>query len=147
MAAVSKYLKENITSKLLIDPSIDVIQNAIKTIKANEGNSTKIAPLIDRIDIASGSVEIRLDQRVVCKEFNLNEDSLNSDALTFCLPFQTRKRGVETKLVIGHVAPDKDETLIRNLATAHKWLNLIKAESSLDAICEQGKTSRRTAIA
>ena len=142
-AAVSTYLNENITSNLLINPSIDVIQNTIKVIKANEGNATRVAPLINRIDIAPGSVEIRLDHEVVCEEFNLNETGINPDALTFSLPFQTRKRGVETKLIIGHVAPYKDETLIRNLAIAHKWLNLIKAGISLDAICAQDKTSRR----
>ncbi len=141
--AVSAYLKESITSKLQTNPGVDVIQNTMQTLKTIAGNSAQIASLIDRIDIAPGSVEIRLNQEAVCREFTLGDAGINPDALTFCLPFQTRKRGVETKLIIGHAAPDKDETLIRNLATAHKWLNLIRAGRSLDAVCEQEKTSRR----
>ncbi len=68
---------------------------------------------------------------------------MNEEALTFTLPFQTRKRGVETKLIIGHVEPETDQTLIRNLAKAYKWFGMIKAGYTFDEIIKQEGTSRR----
>jgi len=50
---------------------------------------------------------------------------------------------VETKLIIGHVEPEKDHILIRNLTTSHKWLGMIKASHSLDVITTEDNTSRR----
>lgn len=58
--------------------------------------------------------------------FGIDPETINIPALTFSLPFQLRKCGVETKLITGHVAPEIDHTLIRNIATAHKWLQMIK---------------------
>ena len=42
-------------------------------------------------------------------------------------PFQMRKRGVETKLIIGDAPTGQDETLIRNIAKAHYWFAQIKS--------------------
>ena len=108
-----------------------------------QSKQEEIAALINRIDIAPGRVEISLNTLHLGALFNLKGEAINADALTFKLPFQTRKRGVETKLIIGYVEPDKDHTLIRNLATPHKWLGLIKTGKSLDAIAKQDNTSRR----
>ncbi len=36
-------------------------------------------------------------------------------------PFQLRKRGVETKLVLADASGGVDEALIRNIAKAHHW--------------------------
>lgn len=45
---------------------------------------------------------------------------LNRDALTFAVPFQFRKRGVETKLINGKGHGNAlDETLIRSIANDH----------------------------
>ena len=142
-AAVSTYLTINVVSKILINPQIAVIQSATKTIANMHSKLTDIAAIIERIDIAPGTVTIALNPIVLANALSVTESLLNMDGLTFSLPFQTRKRGVETKLIIGHVTPEKDQTLIRNLATAHKWLMMIKAGKSLDKICEDYDTSRR----
>lgn len=112
-------------------------------LKELQSRQDETVALINRIDIAPGRVEINLNAQYLSALFNLEESSINVEALTFKLPFQTRKRGVETKLIIGHVEPEKDHTLIRNLATAHKWFEMIKAGKSLDDVAKQDNTSRR----
>ena len=58
--------------------------------------------------------------------------------------FQIRKRGVETKLVLGNAASNPDETLIRNIAKAHLWFEQIKAGRSLSEIAKaEGTTNGR----
>jgi hypothetical protein len=107
-AAVSTYLTINVVSKILINPQIAVIQSATKTIANMHSKLTDIAAIIERIDIAPGTVTIALNPIVLANALSVTESLLNMDALTFSLPFQTRKRGVETKLIIGHVTPEKD---------------------------------------
>jgi hypothetical protein len=142
-AAVSTYLTVNVVSKILKNPQIAIIQSVTKAIAKIQSKPTDISTIIERIDIAPGTVTIALNPIVLANALSVTESLLNMDALTFSLPFQTRKCGVETKLIIGHVIPEKDQTLIRNLATAHKWLMMIKAGKSLDKICEDYDTSRR----
>jgi len=108
-----------------------------------QSRQDEIVALINRINIAPGRVKISLNAQHLGTLFNLRESSINVETLTFKLPFQTRKRGVETKLIIGHVEPETDSTLIRNLATSHKWFGMIKAGKSLDDIAKQDNTSRR----
>ena len=141
--AVSNYLKENTVSKILITPSVEVIQRAVKITDQIGSKPTDVINLVERVDIASGTIQIILNHAALSELLQINTIEFNSDALVLKLPFQTRKRGVETKLIIGHVAPEKDTTLIRNLAKAQKWLGMIKAGTSLDEIVEQETTSRR----
>ncbi len=141
--AVIIHIREHVTSELIINPDAATISNAVTVINEMQSRPDEIVALIDRIDIAPGCVEINLNAQHLGALFNLQESLINNEALTFILPFQTRKRGVETKLIIGHVAAETDHTLIRNLATAHKWLGMIKAGKSLDAIAQQDTTSRR----
>jgi DNA invertase Pin-like site-specific DNA recombinase len=141
--AVLNHIRQNVTSELLIDPDATTINNAVTAINELQSRQDETVTLINRVNIAPGRVEINLDAHQVSALFNLKESSINTEALTFKLPFQTRKRGVETKLIIGHVEPEKDHTLIRNLATAHKWLGMIKSGKSLDDVAKQNNTSRR----
>lgn len=142
-SAITKYLSANIVSKILVRPAVDVIQSATIAIAKLQSKPKDIAILIERIDISPGRVKIILDPQTMVDKLSLNMDQLDAENLTIKLPFQTRKRGVETKLIIGHAEPEKDITLIRNLSTAHKWLGMIKTGSSLDTICDEYKTSRR----
>jgi len=128
---------------LIIDPDAATISKAVTAINVMHSRQDEIVALINRIDIAPSRVEISLNAQHLGALFNLKGEAINAEVLTFKLPFQTRKRGVETKLIIGQVEPEKDSTLIRNLATSHKWLELIKSGKSLDAIAKQDKTSRR----
>ncbi len=141
--AVVNHIRGNVTSELLINPDATTINNAVIAINKVQSKQVETVALIDRIDIVPGRVEINLNAQHLSALFNLEESSINVEPLTFKLPFQTRKRGVETKLIIGHVEPEKDHTLIRNLATAHKWLGMIKAGKSLDDVAKQDNTSIR----
>lgn len=141
--AVVNHIRENVTSGLIIDPDAAPISKAVTAINVMHSRQDEIVALINRIDIAPSRVEISLNAQHLGALFNLKGEAINAEVLTFKLPFQTRKRGVETKLIIGQVEPEKDSTLIRNLATSHKWLELIKSGKSLDAIAKQDKTSRR----
>lgn len=55
------------------------------------------------------------------------------ELMTFQQAFQ-RRRGAETRLVTGTVAPQPDPVLQQNLARAHRWANRLRKGESLSSI-------------
>ncbi len=103
----------------------------------------KLFALIGRIEIAAGGMQIRLDADAVVNLLQIEPDRLNADAMNITRPFRMRKRGVETKLVIGDKSPELDDALIRNIAKAHHWLAMIKSGRTFDEIAAIETTSKR----
>ncbi|MEY8120363.1 recombinase family protein [Falsihalocynthiibacter sp. BN13B15] len=103
----------------------------------------KLFALIRRIDIAAGSMQIRLDTDAMIAVLQIEPDRLIPEALTITQPFRIRKRGVETKLIIGDNPAELDDALIRNIAKAHHWFAMIKSGKTFDEIAATEATSKR----
>ena len=58
--------------------------------------------LIRRVDISPGSVSILLDRNAFAACLSMGPDRIRKDALRIHAPFRLRRRGVETKLVLGN---------------------------------------------
>jgi hypothetical protein len=99
--------------------------------------------LIGRIDIAPGSMRLQLDASKLAERLFIEIDAIDTSQLTSCHPFQLRKRGVETRIILADAPTGQDETLIRNIARAHAWFEKIKAGSTFAQIADAEGTSRR----
>lgn len=86
-----------------------------------------VADLIARIDLAPGQLEIAFHPVAVRELLNVAEDRIDPDQLSVTTPFTMRRRGVETRLVLGNDALPPDQKLITNIAAALGWLDRIKA--------------------
>ena len=62
---------------------------------------------------------------------------IREDALRILAPFRLRRRGVETKLVLGNPTKSVDRTLLRNIANALSWLDRIKAGKTYEEIATE----------
>ncbi len=69
--------------------------------------------------------------------------SLRRQDLTFQTAFTLRRRGVETKLLLEGNAPPRDETLVRNFAKGHAFLEMITSGQSVQQIAEASGLSVR----
>ena len=76
---------------------------------ADDVHSAHLA-LIERIDIAPGDIRITISVEHLADLFGVDVNRIAEDLLTFSSPFQRRKRGVETKLIIGSEVAETDET-------------------------------------
>ena len=74
---------------------------------------------------------------------DIDVDALNADVLQIEAPFQIRKRGVETKIILAETTDNKDDALIRNLALAHHWLERIRAGETFGDIARSDDISKR----
>ena len=64
-------------------------------------------------------------------------DRIREDALRILAPFRLRRRGVETKLVLGNPTKSVDRTLLRNIRNALSWLDRIKAGKTYEQIATE----------
>ncbi len=93
-----------------------------------------------RIDIAPDKVSLKLDPKAVAVALDIDIDAI---ALQLEAPFQLRKRGVETKIILAETPVGKDEALIRKIALAHHWLERIKAGDTFGDIARNDGISKR----
>jgi DNA invertase Pin-like site-specific DNA recombinase len=103
----------------------------------------KTLSFVERIKIAPGKVMLKLDPKAVAVALDIAVDAMNSNALQLEAPFQLRKRGVETKIILAETIVGKDEALIRNIALAHHWLERIKAGETFGDIARTDDISKR----
>ncbi len=97
----------------------------------------------------AGAIRCRLmssqfPHQCVAELISLPTEAINPAVLAFTRSFQHRKRGVETKLIIG-AAPSKirDEVLTRNIAKAQQYYDAIKRGQNFDDIAKSENLSTR----
>ena len=66
-----------------------------------------------------------------------SEEGLNPDILKLTTLFTMRRRGVETRPVLGNEALPPDRKLIANIATALGWLDRIRAGKTYAEIADE----------
>ncbi len=129
-----------------------ILPNLVENLKANEADHlgkkinilarmfTSQNPVqnwnavIAKANISPGMLTIELDASAIAKYLDLPPERLNPDALTINTPCQLRRRGVETKLVLGNTPPEVDLTLIRNIVKAMEWYGAVKSGKSFTQI-------------
>ncbi|WP_349363823.1 MAG: recombinase family protein [Roseitalea porphyridii] len=139
-SAIHTHLRNHLPVDLLIDPSADDIQRIrgrLEDVAAR--NATRgpdvLLPCIERATITPGKIEIALNRQKLVDLLGVATSAINADAISFSIPFQFRKRGVETRLVIGNDQNQVvDEILIRNIAKAHRYYDAIKKGQTFDQI-------------
>jgi DNA invertase Pin-like site-specific DNA recombinase len=105
--------------------------------------------LIDRIQIAPGTLTILLDRESLQEQLGL-EELYGEDPLAIVVPFTLRRRGHEARLAIGGeaVRPIIDRRLVDTLTLAHRWLSrLTTADLTISALAraegvDDGEISR-----
>ena len=92
--------------------------------------------------MAPGELGVTLHRKNLARLFETDEEQLAEESASIATPFQLRKRGVETKLILGDAPGGLDETLIRNIAKAHLWFAQIKAGKTLSEIAKAEGTTK-----
>ena len=132
-------------AKLVLGASADVIGRHAATLAAHAADADPAAllGLVGRIDIMPGQLGLRLEPAALSNLIDIAPDDLDQTCLNRSFPFQLRKRGVETKIILNDAPSGKDETLIRNIAKAHAWFERIKAGETVSEIAASEGTSKR----
>jgi len=115
---------------------------------SNASNDLKLlTTTIVRVCLCDTKITIEMDQREVLELLALptssragtitNPNQLLNEVITISSPFEHRKRGVESKLMIGtNAATKSDQVLITNIAKAKSWLTTIKTGCAINEIAK-----------
>ena len=122
--------------------AIAVISSAL-TCLSTDCETRDLLPLVQRVDIAPGSITLEIAAAELAQNLAIDADAIMAEQLTSTHPFQLRKRGVETRIILDDAATGQDETLIRNIARAHVWFERIKAGETFAQIAKADGTSKR----
>ena len=107
-------------------------------------NTEALAAIVDRIDIAPGAITIVARASGLAELLKLDAGRLTlSEALTITAPFRTRRRGVETKLILGDAPRETDQRLMENIARANDWFEQLKPGRTYAEIAQSAGTSKR----
>ena len=114
-----------------------------KRISNNSITLETLGTAITKVTLGSGELITELDPHEVMRLMGLSASTKTSDkavqhshdVITLSSPFEHRKRGIESKLLIGTNAATKpDQVLITNVAKARDWLTRIKAGTPINEI-------------
>ena len=131
------------TGMLVPDRSAEDIRTHHRSLQnlCADGDISGVLDLVARIDLNPGALSITIDPVQLAAMITVGADEIDEALLMITAPFQLRKRGVETKLVLGDARAGADETLIRNIAKAHLWFEQIKAGRTLSEIARSEATT------
>ncbi|MCU9849535.1 recombinase family protein [Defluviimonas sp. WL0024] len=145
-AIVRELLSDvSLAGRLTVDPGADEIERLRRALDGVTGGAgrAELLDMVKRVDIAPGALTLSLDAPALAQELDVDPARLVDDGLTKSVPFQLRKRGVETKLVLAGAPASRDDTLIRNIARAHHWYGQIRAGRSFEEIAADDNVSKR----
>ncbi|WP_273793614.1 hypothetical protein [Brucella anthropi] len=98
---------------------------------------------IEKAALGQGVIDIVLDAGRLAEMLGLPDNRISEKVLRLATPFQLRRRGVETKLIIGQASRNVDAALLANLARAHHCYEAIRQGQSFDEPAITQKLSKR----
>ncbi|MCV2890229.1 recombinase family protein [Ruegeria aquimaris] len=97
------------------------------------------ADLLSSGVLSRGRIELDLDGATLARLLGVPADLLLPDLLQVTAPFDLRRRGVETKIIVGETHPDPDPHLHAMLIRAHGWARELKSGVQLSDIAHREK--------
>ncbi len=104
---------------------------------ADISSPSSVLGVLESCRIAPDRLELRISSKALAEGLGVAAEDLAANPLTFTETFQVRRRGVESRLVIGAGTPRTDEKLIRAIALAHAWLKEVRSGVSMTAIAKR----------
>ena len=137
--AVRQHLRQRAERHdLLNDPdarNATSLASSLNVINATQRDSV-YWPLISDVHLAQGSLRINLAMPELARSLEISAEDLNPASMTFEVPFQLRRRGVEIRIVSGTPEPKCDPALQLNLARAHRWAKALRQGQTLASIAK-----------
>ncbi|MDF1715761.1 MAG: hypothetical protein P1U75_03655 [Antarcticimicrobium sp.] len=113
---------------LSLEARVDTLTDTLRRIPATA------APLIAEVRVTRTSLHVTCDEGALTDGLGLAAGTLSAGAVAFASPLTLRRRGVETRIVSGTLAPAPDPVLLRTLAAAHSWTRDLHAGTPISGI-------------
>ncbi|MBT6098235.1 MAG: recombinase family protein [Marinovum sp.] len=125
---------------------LDLLQaktNLLADTVAPHQTTSKWSALIYLATIAPGKLVVELNGEAISHQLDVPEDHIEANHLRLNAAFQLRRKGVETKIILGCEPPEVDEVLVRNIVKSRNWFEAIKRGETFATIAAREGTSKR----
>ena len=125
---------------------LDLLQaktNLLADTVAPHQTTSKWSALIYLATIAPGKLVVELNGEAISHQLDVPEDHIEANHLRLNAAFQLRRKGVETKIILGCEPPEVDEVLVRNIVKSRNWFEAIKRGETFATIAACEGTSKR----
>ncbi|MDF0596900.1 recombinase family protein [Psychromarinibacter halotolerans] len=143
---VGRMLAEpSLPARILVQPTADAIcmlAAGLDALKA-ERNAAALLELVSRVEIAPATLQLALETAAIASRLGNDVEAMCPDLLKRSFPFQLRKRGVETRIILADAPLETDDRLICNIARAQSWFDRVRAGETFDEIAKNSDTSKR----
>ena len=130
-------------SRIIADPAASEmaaltagIDDLVRLFAGSHANAT-LRVLVERVEIAPGKMLICLKPDLLAERLAISAERLQPDQLRIAAPFRIRRRGVETRVVLGDRPAEVDKVLIRNIVKARSWFAALTRGESYAEIAER----------
>jgi len=111
---------------LLTTPDLGTAEETMRTVtnlteRLRNGETQILAGLVASGQLGCERISVALDRSALAGILEIAPDKLAEGAISIDAQFTVRRRGVESRIVVGDMTPVPDRTLLRGLAKAHKW--------------------------
>jgi len=106
-------------------------------------SASKWSALISSATISPGKLIVHLNSEAIADSLEVREDRIDRAHLRLEAAFQLRRKGVETKIILGGEPAEVDEVLVRNIVKARNWFEAIKRGETFAKIAKREGTSKR----
>lgn len=117
-------------------------ENAATQLACGKDRSALLA-LVREVRVAPGQLDVALDPGSLAREFQISPADLELLQLDISSPFQSRRRGMESRLVLGDDPAFVDPALLRYVARAQEWWKAICSGDSLTKLASREQLSPR----
>lgn len=124
-----------------LDVKMDALANSGAT--GSEAEASLYLTLATRVDISPGRISISICPDALSNILGVDQDRIAEDLLETTASFQHRKRGNETRLIIGHEPANVDSTLMRNIGRGHRYFDMVCSGKTFGEIAEAENVSKR----
>ncbi|MBT5227835.1 MAG: recombinase family protein [Alphaproteobacteria bacterium] len=102
---------------------------------------TELRDVIANVRLGDKQVEVHLNAAELAERLHIEVGELNPEITAIQVPWQIKRRGVETKIIIGDELAPPDSTLIKRLDQAHTWIGEMRRSVPLKMIADQAGVS------
>ena len=102
-----------------------------------EALGDEVLNCIDTVRFGHGTLTINLAPVEAAKVLRIDPKNMAPQVLSFERPFLQRRRGVETRLIVGAPDPERDDILIANIARAERWRTALCNGDDLTTIADR----------
>ena len=120
-----------------LQTAIDALARSLR-----KDGPTRLPELVAQVRLERDLVQISLDGRAIGDTIGIDCSTVESNVFNIRAPWQIKRRGVESRIVIGEEKPGADKTLLKSLAQAHAWVSAMRNGVPLKSIADaEGVTS------